>query len=56
MISGRTTNFFHKRQIFFVQMGGYDLHTNQGGGLPGQAHYNLLRDLSRGLAGFSGGL
>jgi uncharacterized protein (DUF1501 family) len=56
MIAGRNT-FGHKRQIFFVQMGGYDLHTNQGGYISAVngsllSHASLLRDLSRGLAGF----
>lgn len=49
MIAGRST-FGHKRQIFFVQTGGYDLHTNQGGATG--SHANLLRDLSKALYGF----
>jgi len=37
----------HKRQIFFVAVGGYDLHDTQL-----NAHSNLLGDLSRSLAAF----
>jgi uncharacterized protein (DUF1501 family) len=49
MIKGRTA-LQQQRQIFFVQMGGYDLHSGQGG--PIGSHANLIRDLSRGLGGF----
>ncbi len=55
MISGRAS-FGHMRQIFFVQMGGFDLHTNQGGYVNSAggllSHAGLFRDLSRGLRGF----
>lgn len=34
----------HKRQIFFVQMGGFDTHANQAG-----SHPKLLREISMGL-------
>lgn len=50
MIKGAQTTFFQKRQIFFVQTGGFDLHTNEGGAIG--AHANLLRDVSRALKGF----
>lgn len=55
MIAGRST-FSHNRQIFFVQAGGYDLHTTQGGYLLPDAtlgaHAKLLRDLSKAMQGF----
>ncbi|HEY5914801.1 MAG TPA: DUF1501 domain-containing protein [Verrucomicrobiae bacterium] len=44
-----------KRQIFFCQIGGFDLHTNQTPG-PGQtsigSHANLLAELSQGMFAF----
>lgn len=44
-----------QRQIFFCQVGGYDLHTNQTPG-PGQtiigAHANLLAELSQSMLAF----
>jgi len=47
--------FGMKRQIFFCQVGGYDLHTNQTPG-PGQttigSHANLLAELSQSLLAF----
>jgi uncharacterized protein (DUF1501 family) len=47
--------FGMKRQIFFCQVGGYDLHTNQTPG-PGQtivgSHANLLAELSQCLLAF----
>jgi len=46
--------FGMKRQIFFVQIGGYDLHTNQTAGastITG-AHANLLSELSQSLFAF----
>ena len=47
--------FGMKRQIFFCQVGGYDLHSGQTPGL-GQAtigsHANLLAELSQGLLAF----
>jgi uncharacterized protein (DUF1501 family) len=49
MIKARTT-LGHKRQVFFVQTGGYDLHSTQGGATG--AHAGLLRDLSKALKGF----
>jgi uncharacterized protein (DUF1501 family) len=49
MIKARVT-LGHKRQIFFVQVGGYDLHSSQGGW--SGAHANLYRDLSKALKGF----
>ena len=50
MIKGAQTTFLQKRQIFFVQTGGFDLHTNEGGAIG--AHANLLRDVSKALKGF----
>jgi uncharacterized protein (DUF1501 family) len=47
--------FGMKRQIFFCQVGGYDLHTNQTPG-PGQttigSHANLLAELSQSMLAF----
>lgn len=47
--------FGMRRQIFFCQVGGYDLHTNQTPG-PGQttigSHANLLAELSQSLLAF----
>jgi uncharacterized protein (DUF1501 family) len=47
--------FGMRRQIFFCQVGGYDLHTNQTPG-PGQttigSHANLLAELSQSLFAF----
>jgi len=47
--------FGMKRQIFFCQVGGYDLHSGQTPG-PGQttvgAHANLLAELSQGMFAF----
>jgi uncharacterized protein (DUF1501 family) len=47
--------FGMKRQIFFCQVGGYDLHSGQTPG-PGQpavgAHANLLAELSHGMFAF----
>jgi len=42
------------RQIFFVRIGGFDLHDNQVtlGSTASGAHTNLLRDISRSLDGF----
>lgn len=51
--------FGMKRQIFFCQVGGYDLHTNQTTGtvdtLHG-AHSNLLAELSQSLFAFQRGM
>lgn len=47
--------FGMKRQIFFCQVGGYDLHTNQTGGPSSTtigAHANLLAELSQSLLSF----
>jgi len=43
-----------KRQIFFVRIGGFDLHDNQVtlGNTSSGAHTNLLRDISRSLDAF----
>jgi len=43
-----------KRQIFFVRVGGFDLHDNQVviGNTSSGAHTNLLRDISQSLGGF----
>jgi len=49
MIKARTT-LGHKRQVFFVKMDNFDLHSAQGGAIG--THANILRDLSRGLKGF----
>jgi uncharacterized protein (DUF1501 family) len=50
-----TGGFGMKRQIFFCQVGGYDLHTNQTPG-PGSTsigtHSNLLAEISQCMAGF----
>jgi uncharacterized protein (DUF1501 family) len=47
--------FGMKRQIFFCQVGGYDLHTGQTPG-PGSttigSHANLLAEVSQGMLGF----
>jgi uncharacterized protein (DUF1501 family) len=47
--------FGMRRQIFFCQVGGYDLHTNQTPG-PGQtsigSHANLLAELSQSMLAF----
>jgi uncharacterized protein (DUF1501 family) len=55
----RTDGFGMKRQIFFCQVGGYDLHTGQtnfSNGNPGNviigAHANLLAELSQSLMVF----
>jgi len=44
-----------KRQIFFVRIGGFDLHDNQVvlGNTANGAHSNILRDISRSLAAFN---
>jgi len=51
--------FGMKRQIFFCQIGGYDLHTGQTPG-PGAttigAHANLLAELSQSLYAFQRGM
>jgi uncharacterized protein (DUF1501 family) len=43
-----------KRQIFFVRIGGFDLHDNQVtiGNTTSGAHTNLLRDISQSLSAF----
>jgi uncharacterized protein (DUF1501 family) len=43
-----------KRQIFFVRVGGWDLHDNQvtAGATTSGAHANLLRDVSRSMFAF----
>ena len=47
-----------KRQIFFVRVGGFDLHDNQvtAGATTSGAHANLLRDISRSLDAFNNAL
>ncbi len=47
-----------KRQIFFVRVGGWDLHDNQvtAGATTSGAHANLLRDVSRSLFAFQSAL
>jgi uncharacterized protein (DUF1501 family) len=53
--SAAAGGFGMRRQIFFCQVGGYDLHTNQTPG-PGQtttgSHANLLAELSQSLLAF----
>ena len=53
--SAASGGFGMQRQIFFCQVGGYDLHTNQTPG-PGQttigAHANLLAELSQSMLAF----
>jgi uncharacterized protein (DUF1501 family) len=47
-----------KRQIFFVRVGGFDLHDNQvtAGNTASGAHANLLRDISLSLNAFNNAL
>ena len=47
-----------KRQIFFVRVGGWDLHDNQvtAGATTSGAHANLLRDVSQSLNAFNNAL
>jgi uncharacterized protein (DUF1501 family) len=47
-----------KRQIFFVRVGGWDLHDNQvvGGNTTSGAHATLLRDVSQSLNAFNSAL
>ena len=47
-----------KRQIFFVRIGGFDLHDNQvtAGNTTSGAHANLLRDISLSLNAFNNAL
>ena len=47
-----------KRQIFFVRIGGFDLHDNQValGNTASGAHANLLRDISQSLNAFTNAL
>jgi uncharacterized protein (DUF1501 family) len=47
-----------KRQIFFVRVGGFDLHDNQvtAGATTSGAHANLLRDISQSLNAFNNAL
>ncbi|MCX6952878.1 MAG: DUF1501 domain-containing protein [Verrucomicrobia bacterium] len=47
-----------KRQIFFVRVGGFDLHDNQvtAGNTASGAHANLLRDISLSLNAFNSAL
>ena len=47
-----------KRQIFFVRVGGFDLHDNQvtAGATTSGAHANLLRDISLSLNAFNNAL
>lgn len=47
-----------KRQIFFVRVGGFDLHDNQvtAGATTSGAHANLLRDISLSLNAFNSAL
>lgn len=54
MIAGRSA-LSNKRQIFFVQIGGWDTHTSQ---IPNptaqnQGYYNLVNNLSRSIKAFS---
>lgn len=53
--SAASGGFGMRRQIFFCQIGGFDLHTNQTPG-PGQtaigSHANLLAELSQSLVAF----
>lgn len=54
MIAGRSA-LSNNRQIFFVQVGGWDTHTSQ---IPnptnqGQGHYALVNNLSRSIKAFS---
>src|SRR5260221_249184 len=53
--SAAAGGFVMRRQIFFCQVGGYDLHTNQTPG-PGQttigSHANLLAELSQSMLAF----
>jgi uncharacterized protein (DUF1501 family) len=53
--SAAAGGFGMRRQIFFCQVGGYDLHTNQTPG-PGQtmvgSHANLLAELSQSMLAF----
>jgi uncharacterized protein (DUF1501 family) len=57
MIQARTA-LGHKRQIYFVAIGGYDLHDSQitvANSIPDPlsgAHFNLLRELSRSVHAF----
>lgn len=53
MIAGRTV-LNNRRQIFFVQVGGFDTHTSQ---IPNptaqnQGHYNLMNNVSRSVRAF----
>ncbi|GEP44643.1 DUF1501 domain-containing protein [Brevifollis gellanilyticus] len=52
LIAGRSL-LSNKRQIFFVQVGGYDTHTSQ---IPStavnQGHYSLVNNLSRSIRAF----
>ncbi|HEY7119841.1 MAG TPA: DUF1501 domain-containing protein [Tepidisphaeraceae bacterium] len=58
IIAGRK-NLGHARQIFFVSVGGYDLHTTQYGTAAAPddttvgAHANLLRELSQCIGAFT---
>jgi uncharacterized protein (DUF1501 family) len=57
MIAGRSA-LGNKRQIFFVQIGGWDTHTSQ---IPNptaqnQGYYNLINNLSRSIKAFSDAL
>jgi uncharacterized protein (DUF1501 family) len=47
--AARTSAINHRRQIYFVSMGGYDTHQNQ---MAANGHGQLLRQLSEGLAAF----
>ena len=47
--AARTSAINHRRQIYYVSMGGYDTHQNQ---MAANGHGQLLRQLSEGLAAF----
>jgi uncharacterized protein (DUF1501 family) len=54
MIAGRSV-LSNKRQIFFVQIGGWDTHTSQipNATAQNQGYYNLINNLSRSIKAFS---
>ncbi len=51
MIAGRSA-LNNRRQIFFVQLGGWDTHTSQIPGGTNAGHYGLVNQLSRGVRAF----
>jgi len=51
MIAGRSA-LNNNRQIFFVQLGGWDTHTSQIPGSTTTGHYSLVNQMSRAMAAF----